>query len=56
MCKSEDSHRDKREQCPFILYCTEFFIGLGASGETETEVSRVCFVVVVPSIFCCCCS
>ena len=30
------------------LSCTEFFVGLGASGEIETEV--VCFTVVVFSV------
>ena len=44
VCKVEDSHRDKTEQYPWHIYsreclsCTEFFIGLGASGESETEV------------------
>ena len=42
-CKVEDSHRDKTKQCPWYIYsreclsCTEFFVGLEASGEIETE-------------------
>ena len=44
VCKVEDSHRDKTEQCAWYIYgrerlsCTEFFVGLGASVDFEREV------------------
>ena len=43
VCKVENSHRDKTEQCGCYIYsreclsCTKFFVGLGGSGEIETE-------------------
>ena len=48
VCKVEDSHRYKTEQCPWYIYsreclsCTE----VGASGETETEVVSFTFFSV----------
>ena len=53
VCKVEDSHRDKTEQCPWYSYsreslsCTEFFVGLKASGNIETEVWYGQFYVYV---------
>ena len=44
VCKVEDSHRDKTDQCEkYIcssecLCCTEFFVELGANGKIEAEV------------------
>ena len=44
VCKVEDTHRDKTEQCPWYIYsreclsCTKFFVGLEASEKIETEV------------------
>ena len=44
VCKVIDGHIAKTEQCSWYIYsreclsCTEFFAGLGASGEIETEV------------------
>ena len=53
VCKVEDSHRVKTEQCAWYIYSrlclssTEFFVGLGASREIETGVmlSVLCFSV-----------
>ena len=43
--RSEDSHRDKTEQCTWYTYSRQcltlssiqFFVGLGAGGEIEAE-------------------
>ena len=49
VCKFEDSHRDKTEQCPWYICsrecfsCIEFVVRLGPSGEIETEVSFMFF-------------
>ena len=48
VCKAEDSHRDKTEQCLWCIYskeclsCTEFFVGLGASFLSMRRAAQFC--------------
>jgi len=64
VCKVEDSHRDKTEQCPWYSYsreslsCTEFFAGLKPVKilKQRCDVGSftctcVCLVVVVVVVF-----